>query len=217
VFETAELARFASPAQFGEGEEAVQLLERSAVAAVLEDHIRAVRDVLLQVDVGAVEQVVDIILDAYRRGQHVYVLGNGGSASTATHFACDLSKATIVEGRARLRVTSLTDNVALLTAWANDTSYENVFAEQLSNLLNAGDVVVAISASGNSPNVLAAVRTGRALGAKTVAIVGFGGGLLKPVVDAAVYIPSDSYGVVEDCHLVLEHAITESTRCALLG
>jgi D-sedoheptulose 7-phosphate isomerase len=194
----------------------MQLLERSAVSVVLEDHVTAVREVLLQVDLTAVEQVVDIILNAYRRGQHVYVLGNGGSASTATHFACDLSKATIVEGRARLRVTSLTDNIALLTAWANDTSYENVFAEQLSNLVNPGDVVVAISASGNSPNVLAAVATARSLGAKTVAIVGFTGGRLKPAVDTAVYVPSDSYGVVEDCHLVLEHAITESTRCALL-
>ena len=194
----------------------MQLLERSAITLALEDHISAVRDVLLRVDVAAVERVVEIILEAYRRGRHVYVLGNGGSASTASHFACDLSKATIVEGRARLRVTSLTDNVALLTAWANDTSYENVFAEQLSNLVNAGDVVVAISASGNSPNVLAAVETGRARGAITVAIVGFTGGLLQPAVDAAVYVPSDSYGVVEDCHLVLEHAITESTRCALL-
>ncbi|HZA01798.1 MAG TPA: SIS domain-containing protein, partial [Hyphomicrobiaceae bacterium] len=142
--------------------------------------------------------------------------GNGGSASTATHFACDLSKATIVQGRARLRVTSLTDNVALLTAWANDTSYENVFAEQLANLLNPGDVVVAISASGNSPNVIAAIKTAAACGATTVGIVGFSGGSLKEAVDAVVHVPSDSYGVVEDCHLVLEHAITESTRNALL-
>src|ERR1700693_1735217 len=156
----------------------MQLLERSAIAFVLDDHISAVRAVLLQVDVAAVEQVVDIILDAYRRGQHVYILGNGGSASTATHFACDLSKATIVQGHARLRVTSLTDNVALLTAWANDTSYTMVFAEQLDNLLNPGDVVIAISASGNSPNVLAAIDVARGRGAVTVGLVGFTGGRL---------------------------------------
>jgi len=111
----------------------MQLLERSSITAALEDHITDVRAALALISVDAMERVVSIILDAYRRNKHVYIVGNGGSATTATHFACDLSKATIVEGRARLRVTSLTDNIALLTAWANDTSYENVFAEQLCN------------------------------------------------------------------------------------
>jgi D-sedoheptulose 7-phosphate isomerase len=194
----------------------MQVLERSPIAAIVEDHVAEVRTVLARISVDDVERVVEIILDAYHHRRHVYIVGNGGSASTATHFACDLSKATIVQGRARLRVTSLTDNVALLTAWANDTSYENVFAEQLANLLNPGDVVVAISASGNSPNVIAAIKTAAACGATTVGIVGFSGGSLKEAVDAVVHVPSDSYGVVEDCHLVLEHAITESTRNALL-
>jgi len=194
----------------------MQLLERSSITAALEDHITDVRAALALISVDAMERVVSIILDAYRRNKHVYIVGNGGSATTATHFACDLSKATIVEGRARLRVTSLTDNIALLTAWANDTSYENVFAEQLCNLLNTGDVVIAISASGNSPNVLAAVEAARTLGATTVSFVGFKGGSLKDATDAAIHVQSDSYGVVEDCHLVLEHAITESTRAALL-
>ena len=140
-----------------------------------------------------------------------------GSATNATHFACDLSKATIVEGRARMRVTSLADNIALLTAWANDTSYEKVFSEQLTNLLNPGDVVIAISASGNSPNVVSAVRAARLMGASTVGLVGFSGGRVLETVDAAVHVPSNDYGVVEDCHSVLEHAITVSTRKALLA
>jgi D-sedoheptulose 7-phosphate isomerase len=195
----------------------MQLMERSAITAALEHHIAEVRAVLGRIPTEAIEQVVHVILDAYRRKQHVYIVGNGGSASTASHFACDLSKATIVEGRVRLRVTSLTDNIALLTAWANDTSYRNVFAEQLDNLLNEGDVVIAISASGNSPNVLAAVEAARTRGARTVGLVGFTGGALLAAVDTAVHVPSDSYGVVEDCHLVLEHAITESTRVALLA
>jgi D-sedoheptulose 7-phosphate isomerase len=194
----------------------MQLMERSMIVASLEDHISEVQQVLSKIPIPTIERIVQIVLEAYERQAHLYILGNGGSASTATHFACDLSKATIVEGRARLRVTSLTDNVALLTAWANDTSYRDVFAEQLANLLNPGDVVVAISASGESANVLAAVEEARARGATTVALVGFGGGQLKRVVDAAVHVPSMSYGVVEDCHLVLEHAITESTRAALL-
>ncbi len=194
----------------------MQLLERSNITAALEDHIDEVRSVLARIPINAIERVVSIILEAYRQNKHVYILGNGGSASTATHFACDLSKATIIEGRVRLRVTSLTDNVALLTAWANDTSYENVFAEQLCNLVNSGDVVIAISASGNSPNVLAAIEAARARGAVTVGLVGFAGGSVKRVADAAIHVRSDSYGVVEDCHLVLEHAITESTRAALI-
>jgi len=194
----------------------MQLMERSSMTAALEDHITEVRAVLARIPIDAMERVVAIILDAYRRNKHVYILGNGGSASTATHFACDLSKATIVEGRARLRVTSLTDNVALLTAWANDTNYENVFAEQLCNLLNTGDVVIAISASGNSANVLAAIEAARGLGATTVGLVGFSGGSVKTAADTAIHVESDSYGVVEDCHLVLEHAITESTRAALI-
>jgi D-sedoheptulose 7-phosphate isomerase len=194
----------------------MQLMERSAVTAALEDHITEVRTVLARIPVEAMERVVGIILEAYRQNKHVYILGNGGSAATATHFACDLSKATIVEGRARLRVTSLTDNVALLTAWANDTTYENVFAEQLCNLLNPEDVVIAISASGNSPNVLAAIDAARERGAITVGLVGFSGGAVQSVADASIHVQSDSYGVVEDCHLVLEHAITESTRAALV-
>ncbi|MDQ6898752.1 MAG: SIS domain-containing protein [Candidatus Dormibacteraeota bacterium] len=194
----------------------MKTIERTGVASVLEGHITEVRRVLGDIPSGTVERVVEVVLDAHKRNRHVYILGNGGSASTASHFACDLAKATIVHSRARLRVTALTDNVALLTAWANDTSYDRVFAEQLVNLLNPGDVVMAISASGNSPNVLAAVAVARERGALTVALVGCSGGALKTAVDVAVHVPSHDYGVVEDCHLVLEHAITASTRSALL-
>lgn len=192
-------------------------IETASTHAVLQDHIDTVREALARIPIPSVERVVDIILDAYSGMRHLYIVGNGGSAATATHFACDLSKATIIDGRARMRVTSLTDNIALVTAWANDTSYERVFAEQLMNLVNPSDVVIAVSASGNSPNVLAAVDVARAMGAVTVALVGFSGGALRAVVDAAIHIPISDYGVVEDCHLVLEHAITDSVRARLLA
>jgi len=196
----------------------MQLMERpQTTATVLEGHINDVRTVLSAIPIDAIERAVGIILDAYDNGAHVYVVGNGGSATNATHFACDLSKATIVDGRARLRVTSLTDNVALLTAWANDTSYDRVFSEQLTNLLDPGDVVIAISASGNSPNVVSAVLAARLMRASTIALVGFAGGRLLEAVDAAIHVPSNDYGVVEDCHSVIEHAITVSTRKALLA
>ena len=195
----------------------MSVIARLSIADALEDHISDVRRVLTEISSDDLARVVEVILDAHRQMRHVYIIGNGGSASTATHFACDLSKATIVDGRRRLRVTSLTDNMALLTAWANDSSYDRVFAEQLSSLLDPGDVVIAISASGNSPNLLEAMRVARSLGATTVGLIGFTGGSLRHGVDLAVHVPSHSYGVVEDCHLVLEHAITASTRSALLA
>jgi len=205
VFETAERA----PSH------ADNLIARPTTMTTVEAHISEVRDVLARMPSREVERVIDVILAAYRGRRHVYVIGNGGSASTASHFACDLAKATITGVRARLRATSLTDNIALLTAWANDSSYEAVFAEQLANLLDPGDVVVAISASGKSPNILAAIGAARGRGAVTVGLVGFTGGPLKKMVDVVVHVPSESYGVVEDCHLVLEHAITAALRGAL--
>jgi D-sedoheptulose 7-phosphate isomerase len=183
---------------------------------VVRDHFDSVNVALAAVPLQAIERVVDIIVEAHMAKRHLYIIGNGGSASTATHFACDLGKATIVDGRARLRVTSLTDNIALLTAWANDTSYERVFAEQLTNLLNPGDIVIAVSSSGNSPNILAAIEVARALDAVTVALVGFSGGRLLEMVDAAIHVAVHDYGVTEGCHLVLEHAITDSVRRRLL-
>jgi D-sedoheptulose 7-phosphate isomerase len=184
-------------------------------ASVLETHLERVRDALQRIPITDVERVVDVIVGAYNTNRHIYVIGNGGSASTATHFACDLSKATIVAGRARMRVTSLTDNVALVTAWANDTSYERVFAEQLISLLDAGDVVLVVSASGNSPNLLAAVDAAHELGAVTVGVLGFSGGRLKSMVTTSIHVQVDDYGIVEGCHLVLEHAITEAVHRTL--
>src|SRR2546430_7195618 len=179
----------------------MQLMEQTpTVAMELEGHINEVRSVVGKIPIGAIERVVEIILDAYANSGHVYVVGNGGSATNATHFACDLSKATIVEGRARMRVTSLADNIALLTAWANDTSYEKVFSEQLTNLLNPGDVVIAISASGNSPNVVSAVRAARLMGAGTGGLVGFSGGRVLETVDAAGFRPHPHHRGRRDLH-----------------
>lgn len=184
---------------------------------MLESHFEAVKVALSRIPLPDVARVVDAVRTAYAQGRHIYILGNGGSASTATHFACDLSKATVVEGRPRLRVTSLTDNVALLTALANDMSYEDVFAEPIHSLVNSGDLVIAISASGNSPNVIKGIRAAREQGAVTVGLVGCTGGKLIQLVDISVHVKHRDYGVVEDCHLVLEHAITASVREGLVG
>lgn len=185
--------------------------------SVVEEHLEAVKHALSRIPLSDVARVVDAVRTAQALGRHIYILGNGGSASTATHFACDLSKATVVKGRRRMRVTSLTDNVALLTALANDISYEDVFAEPIRSLVNSGDLVIAISASGNSPNVIRGIRAAREQGAVTVGLAGFSGGRLIQIVDISVHVKHDDYGVVEDCHLVLEHAITASVREGLLG
>jgi D-sedoheptulose 7-phosphate isomerase len=181
----------------------------------IQRHIDQVRSALARIPSDAVRHVVDAILRAQAGRRHVYVLGNGGSAATASHFACDLSKATVASPHSRLRVTALNDNVALLTAWANDTEYELIFAEPLRNLLDPGDLVIAISASGNSRNVLEAVRVARSMGAVTVGLTGFDGGRLVAAVDLALVADSSEYGVVEDCHLVFQHAVIAATRAAL--
>jgi D-sedoheptulose 7-phosphate isomerase len=187
----------------------------SVLVDPVERHIGEVRGALSRIPADGVHAIVEAILHAHARGGHVYVLGNGGSAATASHLACDLSKATATSRRRGLRVTALNDSAALLTAWANDTAYERVFAEPLRTLLDPGDVVIAISASGNSGNVLEAVAVARSLGAVTVALTGFGGGRLLGAVDLALVADSSDYGVVEDCHLVLQHAIIAATRAAL--
>lgn len=149
----------------------------------------------------------ELLLDCYRRGSTVFILGNGGSAATASHFACDLAKGTQVRGLPAFRVISLNDNVPLMSAWANDTAYDCIFAEQLATLVRPGDVVIAISASGNSPNILAAARVARRSDAITLALTGQDGGKLSQLVDFAIYVPSTSIEQVEDAHLVIAHSL----------
>jgi D-sedoheptulose 7-phosphate isomerase len=139
-------------------------------------------------------------------------MGNGGSAATASHMANDLNKLAIVPEQPRFRAISLSDNVPCMTAWANDSAYEDIFAEQLSNFLDPGDVVIAISASGNSPNVIKAIRLAREMGAITIGFTGKDGGQLKPLVDICLCIPSDHLGVQEDGHIILDHVIANALR-----
>ncbi|HID24182.1 MAG TPA: SIS domain-containing protein [Planctomycetaceae bacterium] len=139
-------------------------------------------------------------------------MGNGGSAATASHMANDFNKLTIVPGQPRFKAIALTDNVPLMTAWGNDTAYENIFVEQLLNFLEPGDVVIGISTSGNSPNVLKALQVAREHGAVTVGFTGRDGGQLKHLVDHCILVPSDHIGQQEDMHMVLDHVIATTLR-----
>lgn len=172
-------------------------------------YFATVQNLLDQVPFDAVEPVVDALVAANRAGQTVFICGNGGSASTATHFGCDLAKRPIVQGQPRFRVIALTDNNALMTALSNDISYDDVFSEQLLPLVRPNDVVIGISGSGNSRNVLKAMEVAREAGATTVGFCGYDGGKLKGMVDLPVHVPSHTMAMVEDVHLMLEHAICE--------
>lgn len=174
-----------------------------------------VSEMVAAMPMAAAARVAELLLDCHRRGGTVFALGNGGSAATASHFACDLAKGTLAEGVPAFRVVPLTDNMPLMTAWANDTSYERVFAEQLAALVRPGDVVVLISASGNSPNVLAAARVARDAGAVAIGWTGATGGKLARLCDLALRVPSPSIEQVEDAHMMLAHSICVALRACL--
>lgn len=158
------------------------------------------------------KKVLAILEEAYHNGHRLFVMGNGGSAATASHFALDLSKNTIMPGAPRVKAISLTDHVPLITAWSNDTHYEHIFAEQLANMIEPGDVVIGISASGNSANVINAVKLAQQTRAATVGLLGAKGGKLKDMVDACVLAPGQNIEQEEDAHMILTHIITRHMR-----
>jgi D-sedoheptulose 7-phosphate isomerase len=191
------------------------LREHAVVRESLIAYLERLGHVLRALPVEPIARIAHLLLEAGRAGRSVWVLGNGGSAATASHFACDLAKTATVVGAPRLRALALTDNVPLLTAWGNDVSYEVVFAEQVRSFVRADDLVVAISASGNSPNVLAAAAVTLDQGARLIGITGFGGGRLQPLCDVCLTVPSAEYGPVEDAHMILVHAVTAALRTAM--
>ena len=178
----------------------------------IKTYLSQVSATLEKLSVETVAQVVEVLEGARTKGQRVYIFGNGGSAATATHFACDLSKGAISEGKPRIKALSLCDNLSLISAWANDTAYENIFAEQLENLIETGDIAIGISGSGNSQNVLNGVKVAKAKGAITVGFIGFDGGKLKDLVDIPLVVSNNNMEQVEDVHLLLGHVIITCLR-----
>jgi D-sedoheptulose 7-phosphate isomerase len=181
-----------------------------------ETYFRGVGSVLQRLPFALIDRVTDALWSAYVEGKTVYVFGNGGSAALASHCACDLGKGTTVNGNRRFRVLALTDNIPLMTAWANDASYDDIFAEQLTPFIDKGDIALAISGSGNSPNVLKALHVAREAGAFTIGLTGFQGGKMKPLCDLCIIIPSDNMQVIEDLHVSVNHSIFISLRARML-
>lgn len=178
----------------------------------ISDYIIHLKEVLDTLPFEVIDEVIQIMHDARLQGNQVFIMGNGGSASTASHFVCDLAKNTRRPGWPHFRAIGLTDNMAIFSAYANDEGYENVFAQQLANLVKPGDIVIGISASGNSANVLNAIELANRIGARTIGFSGFDGGKLGRMVKYHIHVKSHRIEQVEDIHLSLEHMI-----CKALG
>jgi D-sedoheptulose 7-phosphate isomerase len=156
-----------------------------------------------------------LIEDAYHTGKTVFIAGNGGSAGTASHMMADFQKTTLgkeIGISKRIKAIALSDNVALITAWGNDFGYDLIFAEQLRALAEPGDLLLVISASGNSPNIVAALEVANQMSVKTIGLLGFQGGIAKALCTASVVVESSNYGVIEDAHSVFMHMITADLR-----
>ena len=161
-----------------------------------------------------ISEISTALYNARKNKKRVFVFGNGGSAATASHMASDFSKNTRQPEQLRLKAFCLVDILDELTAYANDEGYENVFSEPLLSLAEAGDIAIAISVSGNSPNVLKGIQTARKMGLKTIGLTGFKGGKLKKLVDICLIVTSDSIERIEDIHLIISHILTGLLRDA---
>ena len=159
-----------------------------------------------------IQKIFDVILDARESEKTIYVMGNGGSASTATHFVSDLLKTSITKDKKRFKAVSLSDNIPVILAWSNDKSYDSIFVEQLKNFLKEGDVVIAISGSGNSQNVINAINYANEINAQSISLTGGDGGKLSEISKINLLIPSNDMLTIETTHLCVCHLLTTMIR-----
>jgi D-sedoheptulose 7-phosphate isomerase len=178
-------------------------------------YISQLSELLSRLNAGAIDRFADVLYRAWRDDRRVFIFGNGGSALTASHQACDLLKTAAVDGQRRLQVLSLVDNFGLTTALGNDISYDQVFRYPLETYAKRGDVAIAISASGDSPNVLIACEWARKNGVFVAALTGFAGGKLAALADLHVNIPSDNYGLIEDLQLSVGHIAAQILKSSI--
>ncbi len=176
--------------------------------AYFDDTVKTIR----RLDEATLLTIYDLLCDAYHHDRQVFLMGNGGSAALASHFAVDMGKGTVHAGHPRFRVVSLVDNTPVMTAYANDVSYADVFSEQIRTLVQSGDIVFGISGSGNSPNILQGLAAARERGAKTVVFTGYQGGKAAGMADVALIVPSHDMQHIEDCHLMLMHLYMQAMR-----
>lgn len=183
--------------------------EQIIIRSFVEKYLNELSSVCNRLPMERFETVVNILNLAYEKENQIFVMGNGGSAATASHFACDINKGVSYCLGKRFKVICLNDNIASLLAYANDTSYEFVFVEQLKNFMQRGDVVLGISCSGNSANVINAISYGNENGATTIGFTGFDGGMLGRVAHIPLIVPIKDMRKVEDIHLIITHMISQ--------
>ncbi len=176
------------------------------------EYFQSQHEILNQTHTAALTTILEILERAREQRKHIFVFGNGGSASTASHFAADLGKNTVRSHMPRFQVTCLNDNVAIFSAYANDDGYDSVFAEPLISLSDPGDVAIAMSASGNSPNIVRAMQEANARGLVTIGFAGMNGGKLRELAQHCIVVPSNSYEHIEDIHLMLCHALVATIK-----
>lgn len=188
----------------------------------IENYLREMEIICKRINRSEIDQVIELLYQAWKYEKTIFIMGNGGSASTATHFACDLSKGTIVEGKKRLRVICLNDNIPLMSAWINDHGFDNLYSEQLKSLIKKGDVLIGISVHGGtgrdqagwwSQNLLKAMKLAKDdYSATLIGFSGFDGGVFKEICDACLVVPFDSTPQVESFHLALEHLVSNCLK-----
>ena len=178
----------------------------------LDEYSTAINRAMAVIDPSVFEKIIKILADAYKNDRQVFIAGNGGSAGTANHFVCDFGKNAVPftgleSGKRRFRIISVSDNVEKISALANDIAFEEIFRQQLINLMRDGDVLIAISASGNSPDIVRACEYAKEMKSRIIALAGFNGGKVKEYADAACVVPLTSYEQIEDIHLIILHMI----------
>ena len=186
-----------------------KVFDSGSIGAYADAYVSALSEALRAVDKVALKEAVALIETAGLSGAHIYAIGNGGSAAIADHLCCDWTKGTHVKGKRTIACTSLTANVPLYSAIANDFGFDKVFTTQVEFFGSAGDILVAISSSGNSPNIVQAVETARVMRMKSIGLSGFSGGTLAKSCDVSLHVPADNYGIVEDAHQALMHIMAQ--------
>lgn len=173
------------------------------------NYLGDLKELINTIDVNEITEFIKRLENAYKNGKTIFIMGNGGSAATASHFACDINKGVSLKLQKKFKVLCLNDNIPIILAYSNDISYDSVFIEQLKNFIGNDDLVIGISGSGNSKNVLNAIEYANKIGAKTFGIIGCNGGRLKNVAQKSLIIMSFDMQKIEDCHMILVHLIMQ--------
>lgn len=187
-------------------------ISKDNAAQSAKNYIEETKNILDCLNIDEIVSFIELLGDVYGKKKQLFIAGNGGSASTASHMASDLNKTTLGKSgdsiEKRFKAISLCNDIALMTAWANDDSFDQIYAQQLINFADPGDALLIITGSGNSPNLIKVVETAKQIGMTTFGFIGFDGGKIKPMLDGHIYVKDNSYGHVEDMHVILDHLVT---------